>query len=93
MTQAAAAHKTTAKETETAIVEIMPLLSPTFCCLFSMSTPMGFIVLPLLPSVEYGPPLNMLRLEGGKGGEGGKPIYIELVPHKISHVKRQRKSG
>lgn len=42
-----------------------------------MSTPRGFIVLPLLPLFEYGPPSIMSTLEGGNGGDGGKPAYLE----------------
>ena len=87
---AAAAHKTTARKTETAIMVIMPLLSPPLCCLFCMSTPRGFIVPPLLPPMEYGPPSIMVMVEGGKGGEGGKPIYIG-GSHKTSYQKSHRK--
>ena len=72
--KAAAKHKATTRKTERAMTAIMPLLSPPLCCLFDMSTPRGFIVLPLLPPPEYGPPSIMEMLEGGKGGDGGKPI-------------------
>lgn len=85
MAHAEAVHKTIARKTETAIMAIMPLLSPPLCCLFCMSTPRGFMVLPLFPSVEYGPPSIIVMLEeGGKGGEGGKPIYYFIINiHKI----------
>lgn len=86
--QVAAEHKTTARKTERAIIAIMPFLSPPLCCcLFCMSTPMGFIVRPLFPSLEYGPSSIMFMLEGGKGGDGGKPIY--RGPHKISRVMKR----
>lgn len=39
-----------------------------------MSTPRGFIAPPLLPTVEYGSPSMKGMLEGGKGGERGKPV-------------------
>lgn len=84
----AAEHKTTARKAERAMIAMTPLLSPPLCCLFCMSTPIGFIVLPLLPSLEYGPPSIMLMLEGGNGGDGGKPIYIYRGPHKISIQKK-----
>ena len=90
----AAEHKTIARKDERAIIAIMPLLSPLLCCLFCMSTPRGFIVLPLLPLFVYGPPSIMLTLDGGNGGDGGKPAYVEDPIHFLSEkvMKRVQRS-
>ena len=53
-----------------------------------MSTPRGFMVLLLLPPPEYGPPSTIVMLEGGKGGDGGKPIL--KGPHKFLTRKVKR---
>lgn len=69
--QAAAENKMTAREADKIIITIMPVLSPSLCCLLGTSTPRGFIVLPLLSVPEYGPSSIILASE--EGGGSGKP--------------------
>lgn len=94
-THAAAEHKTTPTKAESAIIAIMPPLSPLLCRPFCTSTPRGLFVLALLVP-EYGPPSIMVISEG-KGGDGGKPtitgavIYINSQLKIIKERERERK--